>query len=113
MKRAYNFIYIVNIILGLVLAFSYLFIINYSITSIFIYIGICLTYILFSFKYFKKKKDIDTIDFVMLNIYLLFLMGIFVYNMIYQAKYEAYSLMYFNFYIYVIHIFYILYNACK
>ena len=113
MRKTYRFIYFINIILGLILSFLYFFIIDYRMINILFYFMICLFYILSFLRFIRIKRHIDKLDLIVLNVYLLSLMGVFIYNMIYQYKYDAYSLLYFNFYIYIIHIFYIIYNHFK
>ena len=113
MIKAYKFVYLLNIILGLVFSFLYFFIINYQLINILFYVLLCLFYIFSSFKFFRNKKEISKLDYIVLNIFLFSLMGLFVYNMIYQGRYDAYSLLYYDFYIYCIHMIYIIYNYCK
>ena len=105
MKRAYKLIYIVNILLGLILSFSYLFIINYQPINI-------LFYIISTIIFYKNKKDINIIDIIVLYMYLIFTIFIFIFNILIQEK-NAYSFIYFNFYIYIYHILYIIYNYFK
>ena len=112
MKRAYKLIYIVNILLGLILSFSYLFIINYQPINILFYILLCLFYIISTIIFYKNKKDINIIDIIVLYMYLIFTMFMFIFNILIQEK-NAYSFIYFNFYIYIYHILYIIYNYFK
>ena len=110
MNKSSKLIYVVNILLGLVLSFIYLFIINYSFINIFIYILLCGLYIVATIRYFKKNKKNNTFNFITLNIYLLFLMFMFIYNLINQSINNSYGFVYNNFYIYIFHILYILLN---
>ena len=113
MKKIHSLIYIVNILLGLVLLFDYLFIINYKMINILIYSLIGIIYILLSIKYFKTKKDINKIDNTILYIFIFSSMGLFIYNIYYQVMFSTYSFIYYNIYIFILHIIYLIYNLFK
>ena len=110
MNRAYRLIYIINIILGLSLAFAYLFIINYKLINILIYVLLCIFYLLSTLKFYKSKKNIDKLDYIVSNIFILFLLGLFLFNIIIQKNYAAYSFIYYNVFIYIYHLIFLIYN---
>ena len=110
MNKAYKLIYTINLILGLCLSFVYLFIINYQIINIFIYVLLCIFYLFSAFKFYKKKINIDKLDYLISNIFILFLLGLFAFNIIYQKNYAAYSFIYYNVFVYIYHLIFLIYN---
>ena len=110
MRRAYSFVYIINILLGLILAFLFLFIINYKMVSYFIFIPICIFYIVSSIIFFNKRRKIEKVDKIVLYLYLFFNMFMLIINVVLQRVFNNESFIYYNFYIYVYHLLFILYN---
>jgi hypothetical protein len=106
MKRVYNLIFILNILLGLFIFSDYFLINNYSFLSIVLLLLLSCFYIFCSINYSNKKyKQIDKIDFIVVNISLIFMIFIFVFGVLTQMKYtDVYVLMYYNFYLFIIHI---------
>jgi hypothetical protein len=113
MKKASKLMYLLNIALGLLLSFVYLFMINYSLINIFIFIIINILYILLIYKFYRKNKEVDRVDFMVMNIYILSVIFIFIYNIIMQMNVSSLSFIYNNFYLYIIHLIYILYNCFR
>lgn len=113
MNKPYNLVYIINLLLGLVLSFTYLFIIKYTMINILFFVLICLFYIISFYIYHKKKKDVTKLDSIVLYIYLFFTMFLFVFNVLYQGKYTAYSFMYHNIFVYINHLLFIAYNYVR
>ena len=113
MKKVYNLMYVVNILLGLLLSFTYLFIINYKLINILFFVLMCIIYIALSYRFFRHKVAIDKLDIVILHIYLFTIMGMFIFNVLYQTLFNSYSFIYFNFYIFIIHIIYSIYNIFR
>lgn len=113
MNKPYNLIYIINILLGLALSFSFLFIIRYDMINILYFVLICLFYIVSFYIYHKNKKDVTKTDMFVLYLYLFFTMFLFVFNVLYQTKYVAYSFMYNNIFVYTNHLLFIIYNYAR
>ena len=113
MNKAYRLVYIVNILLGISFCFLYLFFINNTPLSIAILIGISIFYILSVYKFFRRKLEIQTIDFIVINLYLISIMSMFIYNFISQGFYDAFSFIYYNYFIYIIHLLFVIYNYFK
>ena len=110
MRRAYSFVYIINIILGLILSFLFLFIINYKALSYYMFIPLCIFYIISAIIFFKKRRKIETVDKVVLYLYLFFTMFMLIINVLLQKVFNNESFIYYNFYIYIYHMLFILYN---
>ena len=105
MKKAYNLIFVLNIILGLYIFANDFLIIDFSPSSIFIILFVSLLYIYIAFKYGEKKyKKFETIDKVFINIMLVFCLFVFGISLYYQVtNTEIFMIQYFNNYLRIIH----------
>ena len=110
MRRAHSFVYIINILLGLVLSFLFLFVIKYNMISYFIFIPMCIFYVISSIVFFNKRRKIELIDKIILYLYLFFTMFMLVINVVFQGIYNNESFIYFNIYVFIYHLLFILYN---
>ena len=106
MKKVYNLIFVLNILLGLFLFSDYFLVNNYSFVSLILLVLLSCFYVVCAFNYSNKKyKSVDRLDFYVINISLLFMIFIFVFGIMNQMKYtEVYTLFYYNFYLFIIHI---------
>lgn len=106
MKKIYNLVFVINIILGLFI-FSECFLLNnFNYLSIILLVVLSLIYIGCAFIYSNKKyKSFDKLDFHVINTCLLFMIFIFVFGVLTQVKYmDVYCLVYYNFYLFIIHV---------
>ena len=115
MKKVYNLLFIINILLGMFLFINYFFLYKYSKFSIIFSIILCLIYLTCTIIYNKKKsKKIETIDLVFMTVAIFLIMFLFITSIIYQINFnEVYSLLYFNIFVLIAHIFIIVYNLSR
>ena len=110
-KKVYNLFYILNILCAIMLLINYLFIYNYSSINIFIFSIFLLFYIISLIIFFKNKKEYFKIDFIMLIIYIIFMIGLFISSIIIQNLFPlSYAILDFTRLMLIPHIIFIIYN---
>lgn len=111
MKREFNLVFILNIIIGMFL-FSNLFIV-YGFSKLFLILSIVLSiyYIIVAKLYSDKKfKKIGRIDIVIVSICLVFMIFLFSFGVYYQIlNSEIYSLLYYNVFLFIMHVLFTFY----
>lgn len=115
MRKAYNFIYIVNLLCGFLLFYNFLFVYetipNFKIPILIIAF---VFYLVADILYFRKKFVINKIDLIITGIYITTCILVFIYSVIYQSgMYDIFSMVYFNTLLLVPHILYIVYNILR
>jgi hypothetical protein len=115
MKKVYNLLFVINILLGMFLFINYFFIYKYSNLSIIFAIILSIIYLICSLVYNKKKnKKIETIDLFFMSVSILLIMFLFVVSVVFQIMFnEVYSLLYFNIFVLIAHVFIIVYNLLR
>ena len=115
MKKVYNLLFIINVLLGMFIFANYFVVYKYTNFSIIMTIIIAIIYLICTLIYNKKKsKKVELIDLIFLSIALISIMIIFVISIVYQLKYnEIFSLLYFNFLIFIPHILILIYNLLR
>lgn len=115
MKKVYNLIFLINMIVGFILFYSFLFVYetNVSHRSL-IMVSVFLIYLISDIIYFWKNRDIDKIDIINMIVYIITALLIFGYSVYYQSiVHEVFSLVYFNSLLIVPHFLYIVYNVIR
>ncbi len=111
MKRMYNFIFVLNIIIGLFLFANYFLLNNFNFISIILCIFVSIFYILSAYFYSNKKyKSFEKIDKIFINFIIVCMIGILLFGVISQILFtEVYILLYFNLVLLVLHIILLIY----
>ncbi len=106
MKKIYNLIFAINIILGLFIFSSSFIFGKFSLLSLTLLVILSIIYIICALVYSNKKyKSYNSLDFHVINTCLLFMIFLFVFGVLSQMKHmEVYCLVYYNFYLYLIHV---------
>ena len=115
MKKVYNLLFIINVILGLFIFVNYFFLYKYSNFSIFISIVLSLIYIACAYFYNNKKnKRIELIDILFVSISCLLMMTLFIVSVLFQLEINSiYCLLYFNILVLLPHTLMIVYNLLR
>ncbi len=115
MKKVYNLLFIINVILGLFIFVNYFFLYKYSNFSIFLSIVLSLIYIACACLYNNKKnKRIELIDILFVSISCLLIMTMFITSILFQLEINSiYCLLYFNLLILIPHALIIIYNLLR
>ena len=111
MKRIYNFIFVLNVIIGLFLFANYFLLNNFKFISIILCIFVSIFYILCSCFYSNKKyKSFEKIDEIFINFLMICMLAIFLFSGISQICFtEVYILLYFNIVLLILHIILMIY----
>jgi len=115
MKKVYNLLFIINVILGLFIFVNYFFLYKYSSFSIFLSIVLSLIYITCTYFYNNKKnKRIELIDILFVSVSCVLIITLFIVSMLFQLEINiVYCLLYFNILILLPHVLIIIYNLLR
>lgn len=113
-KKIYTMFFILNILFTVLLVGNYLFIYNYTILSIPLFIFVLIGLIFVTAIFFKHKRDHDKYDLKIMIIYIIFSILIVIISFIYQLNNnEVNSLLYFQQYLIIPNIIYLLSTTTK
>ena len=106
MKRMYNFIFVLNVIIGLFLFANYFLLNNFNFVSIILCVFVSIFYILCSYFYKSKKyKSFEKIDKIFINFLMVCMLFVLLFSIISQITFtEVYLLLYFNLVILILHV---------
>ena len=105
MKRDFNLIFILNIIIGMFLFAMFFWTDGFSLKSIILCLVLCIYYIIIAKIYSNKKfKRVEKIDYFVISICIIFMMFLFSYGVFLQIfNSEIYCLLYYDIVLLVIH----------
>ena len=111
MKRLYNLIFVLNILIGLFLFANYFLLNNFSYISIILCIFVSIIYIVCSYFYSNKKyMSFEKVDKIFINFLIVCMLSILLFSSISQITFtEVYVLLYFNIILLILHIILMIY----
>lgn len=115
MRKIYNFIYLINLIVGFLLFYNFLFVYEtIEKYNLLVLIIAFVFYLIADILYFRVDRLIDKIDLINTSIYIITMILIFIFSVYYQINVPyVFSMVYFNVFLLIPHIIYIVYNVLR
>ena len=115
MRKAYNLLFLVNLVLGFLLFYNFLFVYEtikeYNLVVLIIAF---IFYLIVDILYFRVDRLIEKIDLINTSIYLIIVVLMFIFSVYYQMNIPGvFSMVYFNTLLLIPHVIYIVYNVLR
>jgi hypothetical protein len=115
MRKTYNLVFLINLIVGFLLFYNFLFVYEtVDKYNLLILIIAFVFYLIADILYFRVDRLIDRIDIINTIIYIVTILLIFAFSVYYQMIMpDVFSMVYFNTLLIIPHVLYIVYNVLR